>query len=489
MRSSARSPDDASPAKPPAVPGARVFSRSLTIALIVACAFFMENLDATIIVTAIPPIAHSFATTSTRMSLAITAYVLATAACIPASGWLADRVGARNLFAAAIGVFTLASMTCGAAPTFLTFIGARVVQGAAAAMMSPVGRLVVLRTTAKRDLMGALSTLVWPALFAPVIGPPLGGFITSSLSWRWIFYVNVPLGIAGVALVLAFIPNQKGAQRTAFDAKGFVLMALALACLTYGLDAVGSRDIHLALAAGLMLAAAAVGYLAVRHLRSAASPLVRLATLRVRTFVVGCVSGGSVSRAAIGATPFLLPLMFEVGFGLSPATAGLLLLVYMAANLAMKAITNPILRRFGMRTVLIANCAIAALGIAACSLISPALPRALSGLILVLAGASRSMQLTSITYVTFADIEPEDRSDASVISSLAQQISMGLGVSLGALMLNFSRALRHAASLGLADFRVAFVAAGALCALSILSYRRLAANAGAEISGHRAAAH
>jgi EmrB/QacA subfamily drug resistance transporter len=489
MRFSARSPDRASRGKPPSAPGASASRRSMAIALIVACAFFMENLDATIIVTAIPPIAQSFATTSTRMSLAITAYVLATAACIPASGWLADRVGARNLFAGAIGVFTLASMTCGAAPTFLTFIGARVVQGAAAAMMSPVGRLVVLRTTEKRDLMGTLSTLVWPALFAPVIGPPLGGFITSAFSWRWIFYVNVPLGVAGVCLVLGFIPDQRAAERTAFDAKGFALMAVALACLTYGLDAVGARHIHLALAASLIVAAAVVGMLAVRHLRVAATPLVRLATLRVRTFFVGSVAGGSLSRAAISATPFLLPLMFEVCFGLSPAAAGMLLLIYMAANLAMKTLTNPILRRFGMRAVLIVNCAIASLGIAACSLVSPALPLVASGLILVLAGASRSMQLTSITYVTFADIEPQDRSDASVISSLAQQISMGMGVSIGALMLNFSRVLRHAASLGLTDFRIAFAAAGLLCALSILSYRRLAPDAGAEISGHRAGAH
>ncbi len=460
----------------------------MVIALIVACAFFMENLDATIIVTAVPPIAQSFGTTATRMSLGITAYVLATAACIPASGWLADRVGARNLFGAAIGAFTLASMACGAAPTFLAFIAARVVQGAAAAMMSPVGRLVVLRSTEKRDLMQALSTLVWPALFAPVLGPPLGGFITGAASWRWIFYVNVPLGLAGMALVFTFIPNQKADEHTAFDAKGFTLMAVALACLTYGLDAIGAREIEPSLGLSLLAAAAAVGLLAVRHLQSTPAPVVRLQALRMRTFFVGCLSGGCISRAAISATPFLLPLMFEVGFGLSPAAAGLLLLIYMAANLAMKTITNPILRRFGMRTVLVVNCAIASVGIAACAAISPSLPMALSGLILVLAGASRSMQFTALTFVTFADIAPEERASASVLSSLTQQISMGMGVSVGALMLNFSRLLRHAPDLSLHDFRLAFVAAGLLGALAMLSYTRLAADAGAEISGHRAGA-
>src|SRR6185312_3367551 len=381
----------------------------MRIALIVACAFFMESLDATIIVTALPAMAESFATSASRMSLGITAYALATAACIPASGWLADRVGARNLFASAIGIFTLTSAACGAAPSFATFIVARIAQGAAASMMSPVGRLVVLRTTEKRDLMQALSMLVWPALFAPVIGPPLGGFITSAASWRWIFYVNVPLGLAGIGLVLAFVPNQRAAERTAFDGRGFTLLAVALGCLTYGLDAIGTREINAPLAVGLIAAAIVAGILAVRHLATSPQPVVDLRVLRVRTFFVACVSGGALSRAAISTTPFLLPLMFEVGFGLSPVAAGVLLLIYMSANLGMKAVTNPILRRFGMRSVLVVNGAIASASIAACALISPSLPWVLSGAILLAAGASRSMQFTGITFIAFADIEPDER--------------------------------------------------------------------------------
>ena len=460
-------------------------NRSMRIALIVACAFFMENLDATIIVTALPPMAESFATSASRMSLGITAYALATAACIPASGWLADRIGARNLFASAIGAFTLASMACGAAPSFAWFIGARIAQGAAAAMMSPVGRLVVLRTTEKRDLMQALSMLVWPALFAPVIGPPLGGFITSAASWRWIFYVNVPLGLAGIGLVLAFVPNQRAAERTAFDGRGFTLLAVALGCLTYGLDAIGTREINAPLAAGLIAAAIVAGILAVRHLATSPQPVVDLRVLRVRTFFVACVSGGALSRAAISTTPFLLPLMFEVGFGLSPVATGVLLLIYMSANLGMKAVTNPILRRFGMRSVLVANGAIASASIAACALISPSLPWVLSGAILLAAGASRSMQFTGITFIAFADIEPDERAPASVLSSLAQQISMGMGVAVGALMLNFSRLVRHAPTLGIEDFRIAFVLAALLGAFALIAYGSLAPDAGAEISGHR----
>jgi MFS family permease len=376
-------------------------------------------------------------------------------------------------------------MACGVAPTFLTFIVARIVQGAAAAMMSPVGRLVVLRTAEKRDLMQALSALVWPALFAPVLGPPLGGFITSAASWRWIFYVNVPLGLAGMALVLSFIPNQKARDSAAFDFKGFALLAGALACLTYGLDVVGSRQIELPLGISLFAAAAVGGVLAIRHLKRVPDPVVRLRAVQIPTFFVGSVSGGNISRAAISATPFLLPLMFQVGYGLTPVASGLLLLIYMGANLAMKMFTNRLLRRFGMRNILLVNGAIASAGIAACALISTSLPLAITAVILILAGASRSMQFTGITFISFADITPEERASASVLASLAQQISMGMGVAVGALMLNCSRMVRGAPDLGPVDFHVALVLAGLLSALALLSYATLAPDAGAEISGHK----
>jgi len=463
--------------------------RSIVIALIVACAFFMENLDATIIVTALPQMAQTFAITPTRMSLGVTAYVLAVAACIPASGWLADRTGARNLFFAAIGVFTVASMLCGVAPNFTLFIAARIAQGAAAAMMSPVGRLVVLRNAEKKDLLRALSTLVWPALFAPVLGPPLGGFITSAASWRWIFYVNLPVGLLGMALVLAFIPNQKTDERTPFDTRGFLLMATALACLTYGLDVIGRHEgSNLAMGAALLVAAAGVGFIAVRHVETVPNPLLRLDSLRLRSFFVSCISGGTISRAAISATPFLLPLMFQVGFGLSPVDSGLLLLIYMAANLLMKTVTNHIIRWFGLRSVLVVNGLIASAAIAACALITPGAALLLNGAILVVAGASRSMQFTCLTMITFADVTPQQRQPAAVVSALTQQVGMGMGVAVGALMLNFSQILRRAPHLEVFDFRAALVAAGALSALAVISYVSLDKAAGAEISGHGAKA-
>ena len=458
--------------------------RSMVIALIVASAFFMENLDATIIVTALPKMAQSFAITPARMSLGVTAYMLAVAALIPASGWLADRIGTRTLFFSAIGFFTLASMLCGIAPNFPTFIAARIVQGAAAAMMSPVGRLVVLRNTQKSELMRALSTLVWPALIAPVLGPPLGGFITDAANWRWIFYVNLPLGLMGMALVLGFIPNEKAAEPTPFDIKGFLLMALALGCLTYGIDLIGSlRPASLGVGSGLLALAVLIGWRAYLHAGATPRPVVSLDALRVKSFFVSNITGGNISRAAVSATPFLLALMFQLGLGMSAAVSGLLLLIYMAANLALKTVTTPIMRRFGIRNVLVVNSLLASVAIAACALISPASPLALNALILAFAGASRSMQLTAITTITFADIAPDQRAPATVLFSLTMQVFMGMGVAVGALMLNFSQILRGAPVLGLFDFRLALVLTGLFSALAVFPYASLPHGAGAEISG------
>jgi EmrB/QacA subfamily drug resistance transporter len=459
---------------------------SLLITLIVAGAYFMEFLDASVIVTAIPQMAGSFRVDPTRMGLGVTAYMLATAAAIPASGWLSDRFGSRTVFFLAVALFTLASVLCGLAPDFVSFIAARCLQGVAGALMSPVGRLVVLRIVPKGELMPALSLLVWPALFAPVIGPPLGGLITSASSWRWIFLINLPIGLVAMALVLLYIPNEKSQRRVPFDWPGFALMGLCLALLTYGLDVIGQRGAFLP-GLAMLAGAALLGLATWRHVMRHEHPVLALDALKVPSFFVSSISGGLVSRAAISSTPFLLPLMFQIGFGMSPVASGLMLLIYMAANLGMKAITNPILRRWGIRQVLITNGVLLAVGIALCSLITSGMPLVLSGLFLVIAGATRSMQFTGVVMVTFADVSAAQRGTASVVFSLTQQLGSALGVAIGALLLNFSLLLRHDTQLVTADFRLALLLSALIGALAVFSYRKLAPDAGAEISGHRPA--
>jgi EmrB/QacA subfamily drug resistance transporter len=462
---------------------ARVGGRSMLVSLIVAIAFFMETLDSTIIVTAIPRMAGDFGVDPARMSLGITAYIMAAAACVTASGWLADRIGTRTLFSGAIVLFAVASLACGLAPNFNAFVTARAVQGVAAAMMSPVGRLVVLRTSEKKDLMKALSALIWPGLIAPVIGPPLGGWITQTASWHWIFFVNVPIAVIGLPLILATVPQEKQPTKP-FDTAGFLLTALALVCLTYGFDLLALRDkTALVEGVGLMAASVVVGSLALAHMRRSDRPLIRLDALKVKSFFVASVSGGVVSRATIGAVPFLLPLMLQIAHHLSATEAGGMLMIYMAANLGMKTVTNRIITRLGIRTTLIGSSLVAGGTIALCALIGPSLPLAVNAAILAAAGALRSLQFTAVTMVNFADIAPPQRQPASVLSSLTQQIGFGAGVAVGALLLTVSQWTRGAASIGLVDFQAALGIAGLAAAAASLSYRGLARTVGDEIAG------
>ncbi|HVY34060.1 MAG TPA: hypothetical protein VG960_06525, partial [Caulobacteraceae bacterium] len=294
-------------------------------------------------------------------------------------------------------------------------------------------------------------------------------------------------GLIGMALVAAFIPNERSGEREPFDGKGFALMGVSLAALTYGVDLIGAREgpglATLWQGVGLLIVGIGLGWAAVRHLDRVSHPLVQLSPLRGHIFFVSSISGGMPSRAAISAAPFLLPLMFQVGYGLSPLNSGMLLLVYMAANLLMKLVTNPIMRAFGIRDVLVWNGLIAAGALAACALIAPGIPAIISGALLFAAGASRSMQFTATTMVTFAEVTAEERAPASVLFSLTQQIGMSLGVAVGALMLSLSQALRGSPSLGLFDFKAALVLSGLLCALSCWPFATLAKDAGAEISG------
>ncbi|MER8425231.1 DHA2 family efflux MFS transporter permease subunit [Mesorhizobium sp. M1403] len=468
-------------ALPETAPAARQARR---VALIVAVAFFMQLLDSTIISTSLPQMGESFGVPAVAMSIGITVYMLTMAVFVPLSGWLADRFGARNIFLVAIALFTLASIICGVSQNLAEFVAARAVQGLGSALMTPVGRILVLRNAPKSELLNATALITWPALFAPVVGPVLGGFITTYLSWHWNFFINIPLGVAGLALVARFIPSDREAGAKPLDWPGFLLTSVGLAAMLYGLERIahpeeGALPTVVVLGTGIL-----VSWLAVRHLRRANHPLLDLTAFKVQTFALSTLSAGTIFRIAINATPFLLPLLFQVGFGLSPVDAGMMVLAYFLGNLGMKAVTTPTLRRFGFRSVLIVNGVIASLSIMACAALTPQTPKALVVVLMLIAGLSRSMQFTALNTLAFADVASPQRSSAATLSSMLQQVAMLFGVAVAAALLNLSQIARGAAALDLVDFRLAFLAIGAIGLVASFRFLALPKAAGAEVSGH-----
>lgn len=457
----------------------------LVIAALVAGAFYMETLDGTVIATALPQMAQSFRTSPIALSSGMSAYMLALAVFIPISGWIADRFGARTVFATAIGVFTFASILCGFSNNVWEFTAVRVLQGTGGAMMVPVGRLVVLHNTEKEDLLRAIACITWPALVAPVLGPPLGGFITTYASWRWIFYLNVPLGIAGVVLACIFVPNNRPTERPALDVGGFLLSGTACTMLMYGMDLIGRHGASWLLSGSMLAGSLIVGALAVRHARRHPQPLIDLSSLKIRTFSV-MIGGGSLFRIAIAAVPFLLPLMFQVGFGLNAFQSGLLVLALFVGNVAMKPLTTPILRRFGFRSVLVVNGILTAVTILGCAFLTPSTPRMMILLTLFCGGLCRSMQFTSINTLGFADMPKAKLSGANTFFSMLQQLSMAFGIAFGAVALQVALLLRNHGSgnLNMTDFRLAFIFTAAIAAGAVFDFFKLEARAGAVVSGH-----
>ncbi len=456
--------------------------RSAVIALTVACALFMENLDGTVIATALPQIAASFAVSPVHLSLAITSYLLSVAIFIPASGWMADRFGSRTIFRAAIAVFMLGSILCGLSSSIAELTGARIVQGVGGAMMVPIGRLVLLRNVTKADMVRAMSYLTVPALLGPVLGPPVGGFIVTYASWRWIFFLNVPIGLLGLVLVSLLIENYKEPETPPFDAVGFLLAAMALVGTMSGFEAIGRGGVPLALAITLVIVGLAAVILYVRHASRYPNPILDLLLFRVPSFAIA-VGGGSLFRIGIGALPFLLPLLLQLGFGMTAFASGMLTFASAVGALAMKITARPILRRYGFRRVMIGNALISAGFLLSYATFRPGIPSAVILVLLLAGGFFRSLQFTSTNTLAFADVPPTRISRATSMTSTAQQLSVSMGVALGATLLHLTLLWRGTSELGAADFSPAFIAIALISGASVFVYARLAPDAGAEISG------
>lgn len=403
-------------------------SRGLSAAaLLVAGAFFMEFLDGTVIATALPDMAKSFGVQAVDLNIGISAYLITLAVLIPASGWIADRFGARKVFALALAIFTLASVFCGLSTTVDQFVAMRVLQGMGGALMVPVGRLAVLRTTPKHQLITAIATLTWPALVAPIIGPPLGGFITSYADWRWIFFINVPLGIVAIILALRIIPNLHEDARRPFDLPGFVATTLAMVCLVYAMESMGGQHVQAGLTAFLFCVGAAALAYALRHFRRTEWPMIRLDAMQVPTFRV-TMYGGSLFRASISAVPFLLPLMFQVGFGMDAFHSGLLVLAVFVGNLTIKPATTPLIRTLGFKRLLLINGALNVLALLACAFLTPDTPVWLIMLILYLGGVFRSIQFTAVSTLAFADVPSAQMSYANTLFQPQRSWPWGSGL-------------------------------------------------------------
>ena len=441
----------------------------------------MENLDATVIAPAVPQMAQSFAVPPADLSSGVSAYMLTLGVFIPVSGWVADRFGARKVFAAAIALFTVASLLCGLARTLPEFVALRVLQGIGGAMMVPVGRLVVLRVTPKDRLIQAIATLTWPALVAPVLGPPLGGLLADRADWRWIFYLNLPLGLVALVVALLLVPDTKSDNGRPFDWRGFALSGAALFCLLDAAELLGRSPIAWSEAAALAILGFAALIFAIRHLNRVRHPMVELSSLKAPTFAV-TIRGGSLCRMGVGAVPFLLPIMFQIGLGHNAFQAGALLMAVFAGNLAMKPMTTPVLRRFGFRRVLVVNGLLNAAAIAGCAAIDGAMPLPLVCAILFVGGLTRSMQFTALNTVAFADIPQQAMSAANTLFSAAFQLAMGLGVALATIGWRIGGAVAAPDASPALPFRIAFLLIAAVSLVGVWDSARLDPAAGEHVS-------
>lgn len=455
--------------------------RERLLPLIVATALFIENMDSTAIATSLPAMAADLDVEPVALKLAMTAYMLALAVFIPVSGWVADRFGARSTFMAAIAVFLGGSLACAASTSLEALVAARFVQGIGGAMMVPVGRLVLLRSIEKAQLVRALSWLTVPALLGPMLGPVLGGFITTYSHWRYIFLINLPIGVLGIYFAWRHIPDLRG-EVGRLDWLGFALSGLGLAAAMFGLATLGRQLAGPMLSIGVAVIGLCLLVMYVLHARHHARPLIDLELFRIATFRIG-VLGGMLFRIGIGAIPFLLPLMLQLGFGLDPLQSGLITFTSAAGAMFMKTIAAWILNRLGFRRVLVINAVLASLFLVALGLFRPGAPYLLMVSVLLIGGCFRSLQFTSLNAIIYADIDQTRMAQASSLAAMVQQIALAMGVTIGGYALTLASAATGQPVEDSINFTLAFATVGLISISSVWMMRQLAPDAGAEMAG------
>jgi EmrB/QacA subfamily drug resistance transporter len=457
------------------------------IPLIVATALFMENMDSTVIATSLPAIAADIGTSPLTLKLAITSYLLSLAVFIPASGWTADRFGARMVFTLAVGVFMVGSIGCALASNVTHFVFARILQGMGGAMMTPVGRLVLLRTIDKSGLVSAMTWVTMPALIGPVIGPPLGGFITTYFSWHWIFLINIPIGLLGIVMAMKYIDPIRSVDPERFDLYGLVLAGVGLAGIAFGLSVAGLNLLPWSVVGALVGVGSIAMTLYVIHARRTGSPVLDFSLLRLSTMRAAII-GGFLFRLGIGALPFLLPLLMQVGFGLSPFQSGLVTFASAVGAMGMKTLANRIIRTFGFRNMMTVNAVVSAAFLAACALFTVTTPLSLIFLILVVGGFFRSLEFTAINTVAYAEIEPAQMSRATTLVSVNQQLAVSAGVAVAAATVETTLWAHHQAELSADVFAPAFLVVALISGSASWFFWQMPADAGHEISGRKAIA-
>ena len=453
-----------------------------TIALIVGAAMFMEQLDGTVLATALPSMAHELGVSAPSLSIALTSYLISLAIFIPVSGRIADRFGARTVFRSAIIAFLVGSIACAQAPNVAFLVAARFFQGVGGALMLPVGRLVLMRSVEKRDLIQATSWVLIPAVVGPILGPPIGGFIVTYLNWRWIFYINVPIGILGVILVSLFIANTRGEVPDKTDYAGIFLSSLSLGLLLFGFE-LTSHDGMLNLALALLALGAVLGVFYIRHARRTQDPILDISLMKIPTYGTSVIAG-AITRVCQGAHPYLLPLMMQLGFGLSAASSGLMTLATALGSILAKPIAPSLLRRFGFRDTLMVNGFFASAGYAVCGLFRPGWPLPLMFLIMMTSGFFMSIQFTGYNTIAYDEIAQERMGSATSFYTTFQQLMLSMGICAGAAALQGAMVLHGHALPRFADFTAAFWTVALISLSATIWNRRFSHEAGTEISGH-----